>query len=201
MSVKTKKILAVDNVLKWLFVGGGLVGFAASFILTLDKIKILQDPHYVPPCNINPILSCGSVMVTSQASLFGFANSLIGIAGFAALIAVGMALFAGARFNRWFWLAVQAGATLGVLFVHWLIYQSLYQIGTLCPYCMAVWAVTIPIFAYVSFFNIQKGYLPGIHKENRAVAFVLRHHGDLVLFWFLIIGGLIMHRFWYYFGF
>lgn len=201
MTARTKKALAIDNVLKWLFVIGGLIGFIASFVLTIDKIKILQNPSFVPNCNINPILSCGSVMVTAQASLFGFANSLIGIAGFAGLVAIGMAMLAGAKFNRWFWLVVQAGATLGILFVHWLIYESLYKIGTLCPYCMGVWVVTIPIFAYVTFFNIQQGYLPGLRKDNRVVAFVMRHHGDIVLVWFLLIGGLIMNRFWYYFGF
>ena len=45
--------------------------------------------------------------------------------------------------------------TFGVVFVHWLIFQSLYVIGALCPYCMVVWAVTIPIFWYVTLHNLR----------------------------------------------
>ena len=44
--------------------------------------------------------------------------------------------------------------------MHWLIFQSLYVIGALCPYCMAVWAVTIPICWYVTLHNLERGHLP-----------------------------------------
>lgn len=32
----------------------------------------------------------------------------------------------------------------------WLISQCLYVIGALCPWCMIVWAVMIPLFWYVT---------------------------------------------------
>src|SRR3712207_6860130 len=40
----------------------------------------------------------------------------------------------------------RSGITLGVVFVGWLITQSLYSIHALCPYCVVVWAVVIPTF-------------------------------------------------------
>lgn len=55
----------------WLLIAGA-IGLVASMTLTVEKIDILLDPSYVPSCNINPILSCGSVMMTPQASLLGF---------------------------------------------------------------------------------------------------------------------------------
>ncbi|MEI8410760.1 MULTISPECIES: vitamin K epoxide reductase family protein [unclassified Kribbella] len=113
---------------------GGLIGLAASAVLTVEKIAILRDPAYVPSCSINPVLSCGSVMTRPQAEVFGFPNPLLGIAGFAVVATVGAALLAGATFRRWFWLGLQAGVTFGAGFVHWLIFQSLYRIGALCPY-------------------------------------------------------------------
>ena len=57
---------------------------------------------------------------------------------------IGAVLLAGADPAPWLWAGLQFGATAGVVFVHWLIVQSLYVIGALCPYCMIVW-VTITI--------------------------------------------------------
>lgn len=85
-------------------------------------------------------------MTTEQAEVFGFPNPVIGIASFAVVATVGVALLAGAQFARWFWLGMLIGTGAGVVFVHWLAFQSLYRIGALCPYCMVVWAVMIPTF-------------------------------------------------------
>lgn len=60
-------------------------------------------------------------MSTPQASVFGFLNPMLGVAGFAVVTTVGMVVLAGAQPRRWFWLGPQAGATAGVVFVHWLI--------------------------------------------------------------------------------
>ena len=40
------------------------------------------------------------------------------------------------------------GSGLGVVFVHWLAFQSLYRIGALCPWCMVVWSVVVPVAAW-----------------------------------------------------
>ena len=122
---------------------GGAVGLVAAAVLLIEKIKLIEDPDYIPSYSINPILSCGSIMRTDQAEAFGFPNPIIGVAGFAVVLTVGLALFAGATFARWFWLGLQVGVTFGVVFVHWLIFQSLYRIDALCPYCMVVWAVIL----------------------------------------------------------
>jgi hypothetical protein len=56
----------------WLLTGGGLIGLLSAFVLMVEKIEVLKNPDYVPSCNINPILACGSVINTPQASVFGF---------------------------------------------------------------------------------------------------------------------------------
>ena len=43
-----------------LLVAGGAVGLLAAAMLLIEKIALIQDPDYIPACNINPILSCGS---------------------------------------------------------------------------------------------------------------------------------------------
>jgi len=57
---------------------GAIAGFIASFILTIDKFKVLKDSGYTPSCNINATLNCKSVMLSKQAEVFGFPNSIIG---------------------------------------------------------------------------------------------------------------------------
>ncbi|MFG2996774.1 vitamin K epoxide reductase family protein [Streptomyces sp. NPDC048340] len=129
---------------------GGLIGTLASAVLTYDRIRTLEDPLFTPGCNVNAVLSCGDVMTTWQSNLLGFPNMLLGIAGFAALAGLGAALVAGAAFPRRLWLVLWAATAAGFAFTVWLISQCLYVIGALCPWCMVVWAVMIPLFWYVT---------------------------------------------------
>ena len=184
--------------LPWLFVGAGLIGFAASLTLLIEKLALLEDPSYVPSCSINPILSCGSVMRTSQSEAFGFPNPILGVTGFAVVTTIGMALLAGARFRRWFWIGLQCGVTFGVVFVHWLIFQSLYRIDALCPYCMVVWVVAIPLFWYTTLHNLQARSIPTPVRLQRAVRGAIAYHGVLLTIWYLVIVGLVANRFWDY---
>ena len=125
----------------------GILGFAASFILTIDKFKVLKDSGFTPSCNINATLNCKSVMLSKQAEVFGFPNSLIGIGTFAMMLVIAVALLMGIRFPKLFWQLVLAGTGLAVLFCHWLAFQTTFEIGALCPYCMVAWFATLLVLA------------------------------------------------------
>ncbi len=190
----------LEKVLPWLLIICGTIGLLAAAIIIVDKIALLKDPNLVLLCDLNPVVSCGSVMESDQASAFGFPNPLIGLAGFPVLIVTGVAMLAGAKMRRWYWLGLQFGAIFGLAFVHWLFFQSVYNIGALCPYCMAVWAVTITSFWYVTLYNLEKGHIKLPASLRGVGTFARNHHLDILLLWFLIIGGLILHHFWYYYG-
>ncbi len=176
----------------------GGIGLLAAFTLAIEKFKIVEDPTYIPTCSINPILSCGSVMTTDQAEAFGFPNPLLGIAGFAAVAALGCAMIAGAQLARWLWLALQVGLTFAVIFVHWLFFQSLYEIEALCPYCMVVWVVTIVGFFYCTLCNLAHGPLPASARLRGVVSLVVRYHGVVLTLWFGLLVLLIGEAFWDY---
>ncbi|MDB5175650.1 MAG: rane protein-like protein [Candidatus Saccharibacteria bacterium] len=195
---KPKLVLA--TVLPYLLIAIGIIGLIAAFVITDEKIKILQDPNYKPSCSLNPVISCGSVMQSKQASFFGFPNSFIGLAAFPMVATVGIAMLAGATFKRWFWLCLNLGTLLGVVFVHYLFFQSVYRIHALCPYCIAVWIVTITSFIYVTLYNLQTGVITVKGRLKKQVSFIQRHHGDILAVWLLLIFGLILHHFWYYFS-
>jgi len=186
--------------LGWLLLVGGIIVTLASIALANEVFQRLKNPNYVPVCNLNPILSCTSVADSSEAHAFGLPNYFLGIAGYAAIATVGAAMLAGAQFKKWFWQAVEAGMLFAFLFMTWLQYQTLYKIGALCLFCMVLWAFTGPMFWYTTLYNFEAGHMPGriATKFPRAISFARRHHGDILLIWFLIIIALILKRFWYY---
>ncbi|WP_416403202.1 vitamin K epoxide reductase family protein [Arthrobacter sp. LFS091] len=150
-----------DKPFAWLLLITGVIGWLASGALVLEKLEVLKDPNHVTVCDVNPWISCGKVMETPQSSVFGFPNMFIGIVAFAVIITTAMGLLAGAKFSRWYWLGLQTGVTLGFAFVVWLWSQALYVINVLCPFCMVVWAVMIPLFVWVTIRNISTGVIKG----------------------------------------
>lgn len=183
LRVETSATVA-SRPLKWLLALGGLVGLYASAQLTIDKINVLADESYVPTCSINEVLACGSIITTEQASAFGFPNSLIGIASFSVLTTVGVVLLAGAQLPRWFFVGVLIGSALGTVFVSWLAYQSIFVIGALCPWCMVVWGMTVPIFG-LTLRDLMKSSSNLTLRAFEPVA------GVFVLGWFVAVGALI----------
>ena len=53
----------------WALLVAGVSGLLASFILTIDKFKILKDAGFTPSCNINATVNCKSVMLSEQAEI------------------------------------------------------------------------------------------------------------------------------------
>lgn len=192
--------LTLAQTYPWILTVGGAIGFAASFILAIDKFHVLKDPAFQPLCSINPVLSCTSVASTWQAEVFGFPNMFIGIAGFSMVMVVGMALLAGASFKPWFWRVFMLGPVFGAIFIHWLSFQSVYRIGALCINCMIVWSVTMPIFLYSLLYVVRQKYVYVPVVLRGTARFIQVHHGDILGLWYLLVIGLILHRFWYYFG-
>jgi uncharacterized membrane protein len=177
---------------------GGLIGLVASAVLLIERIKLAEDSSYVPSCSINPVLSCGNVMESAQAALLGFPNPVIGVAAWPVVIATGMAILAGGRLARWYWAGLQAGVTVAMALIAWLISQSLYSIGALCPYCMVVWVVVIPTFLYVTLRNLRAGVFGEAASRGRLVRLLDDWHGPLLFGIYAIVVLLILERFWSY---
>ena len=176
----------------WWVLIAGVIGLIASSTLLVEKIEMLKDPKFVPSCSINPVLACGSVINTPQASIFGPPNPLFGVMAFSLVIVTGVLAVAKVPLPRWYWVGLMIGTGVGVVFVHWLVFQSLYEIGALCPYCMVVWSVTIPLFAVVASIALKP-------LAANPVAHALHSwRWPLVALWFTGIFLLILVRFWDY---
>jgi uncharacterized membrane protein len=184
----------------YILVIGGIIGLICSFVLSHDKMELLQNPNFVPNCNLNPVISCNSVTQSAQGTAFGFPNAWIGLAGFAAFITVGAVILAGATFKRWFWIAFEVGVGLSLAFAYWLLWQSMYRINALCPYCLAVDVVMTTVFWYLTLYVTREGHVPVPRRLIGVADFARQHHVEILTVWFLVIMAVILHHFWYYYG-
>lgn len=200
VSSPATKRWTLARIMPWLLLIGGIIGLLCSFVITIEKIHLLQNPAYKPACDLNPIISCGSVMASDQSNAFGFPNPLIGLVAFPVLITLGVLLLSGVKLKRWIWYGVSAGTVFGIAFIHWLFFQSVYRVGALCPYCMVVWLTTITLFWYTTLYNLQLSFEKLSPAWQKAAGWLRRHHLDIFVFWIVAITGLILHHFWYFFG-
>ncbi|PJE95032.1 hypothetical protein CUT44_25610 [Streptomyces carminius] len=189
--------VGAGRIYAWLLVITGAAGLLASWVITLDKYRMLEaelaGETFDTACNLNPVVSCADVMESAQAEVFGFPNPMLGMAAYAIVIGVGMSLLAGARFPRWYWLTMNAGMLFGVGFCTWLMYQSLYEIGALCLWCNLAWVATLLMFWYTTFHNIRHGFLPAPAWLRGGVA---EFHWVVPLAHIGVIGMLILTRWW-----
>ncbi|KQP27161.1 vitamin K epoxide reductase family protein [Aeromicrobium sp. Leaf272] len=180
---------------RWMMLVGGAVGLAAAIILTIDKVKFLTaeaaGESTALNCDLNAFVSCGGVINTDQASAFGFPNPIIGIVGFTVVLTLGVLLASGVRLPGWIWAGLQVGVLFGIGFVTWLQYQSIYEIEKLCPWCMVVWTMMIPLFVLVTARNLR-AFAPG----SAVTRFLSNWTLLVVVLWYVAVIAAI----WFQFG-
>ena len=201
MSSKKLQIIfgkKIQNTLPYIFIIGGVVGLIASFILTIEHIDIVKDPLHQLSCSIDPVLACGPIMNSKEATIFGFPNPLIGLVVFGAQIMLGAVMLAGAKMKSWFWKLYGLITAGSLTFSLWLIYHSLYIIEAICIYCFVVWLLVFATSWYLFQFMLAENHIKTI--SARLKKFLRKHHGDMLAIIYLILAILILNKFWYYYG-
>lgn len=138
-----------------------LVGMVASIGLLLSERSHLITPDKTPSCDINPLIGC-SDFLTSQynTAFFSIPNAIWGLIFFTGMAAIGVAWLAWARFAHWLWWLIcltMLGATGWLI---WFWHISFFVKETLCPFCLAIWCVTIPLIIHTWIRAAQGGHLP-----------------------------------------
>ncbi len=161
----------------------------ASFVLAIDALRLAEDPTADLGCNINAVISCGTVAGAWQSSLLGFPNAFLGLVSEPVVITVAVAGLAGIRFPRWFMLAAQVVYTIGLAFAYWLFHQAMFDIGALCPWCLTITVATTLVFFEMTYVNIRDDnlYLP--RRVQVALTGFIRSNLDLILLvvWLLVL--------------
>ena len=166
-----------------------LVSLLASFVLSVDAIKLAEDPGADLGCNVNAVISCGTVGSSWQAEVLGFPNAFLGLMFEPVVITIAVASLGRVRFPRWFMLSAQAVYTIGLGFAYWLFYQSMFVIGALCPWCLTITVATTLVFFEMTHVNIRDAnlYLP--RRVQAAATAMVRSNLDLLLvvIWLLVL--------------
>ena len=161
----------------------------ASFVLSVDAVALAANPNADLSCDINTVISCGTVGSSWQSHVFGFPNAFLGLAAEPVVITLAVASLGGVRFPRWFMFAAQVVYTLGLIFAYWLFYQSMFHIGALCPWCLLVTVSTTLVFSTLTHVNIRDANLFLPRRIQSALATAVRANLDLmvVAIWMLTL--------------
>ena len=187
-------------VLPYLLIVGGVIGIVCSVILISDQIKIWENPGFLPSCNLNPIVNCGTVINSKEGEIFGIPAPFFGLMVFPAVMTVGVAMLAGAKFKAWFWRLVALGMAGSVVFALWLFWLSVYHVHALCPFCLTVDVVVYTLAWYVTLYVIGEGHVTVPRRLDGIARFARQHHAEILVTWLLLIVAFILNHFWYYFG-
>lgn len=185
---------------KWIFgtmLVFGILGLVSAFILSVEKVHLLENPNAVLSCTFNLVLNCAEVMKTHQAEIFGFPNSYIGLMGYPVVITVAVAGLSRVRFPRPFMLAAQICYGLGLLLAYWLFFQSVYVIQILCPWCLVVTFSTTLIFETLLRYNLRENNLYLSKKAHKKVLEFLKKDYDklIVASWLALMVALVVLKF------
>ena len=136
-----------------------LIGLVASLVLSIDAVRLAEDPFADLSCNISSTISCAKVGLTWQANLLGFPNAFLGLIAEPVVITLAVAALGGVRFPRWFMISAQVVYSIGLAFAYWLFYQAYFVIGALCPWCLLITVTTTLVFTSMTRVNLLEGHL------------------------------------------
>ena len=160
---------------------GSIASLVASLVLSIDAIRLAEDPSASLGCDINAVISCGTVGTSWQASLLGFPNAFLGLMFEPAVITLAVASLSGVRFPRHIMLAAQVIYTIALGFAYWLFHQAMFEIGALCPWCMLVTVATTLVWFELTRVNVLQDNLFLPRRLQSALASAARSGIDVVV--------------------
>lgn len=178
-----------------LLLAGSIIGLLASFILSVEAIELAKNSAATLSCDLNAVISCGTVGRHSSAALLGFPNSFVGMMTIPVVTTIAVAGLAGVVFPRWFMRAAYWGAVAGILFAAWMLYMSYVVIGALCPWCLTMDVGMILMFFALFRYNARERNVCSIRSVNEwAHRVVARDYDKVAMFglMFLIAAAIIV---------
>ena len=142
----------------FLWIVTAAIAWVVSFLLYREYIGQLTDAEPLISCNISPLVTCGPNLLSPAGNLLGFTNAILGMLLFLApILAAISALASPSGMRPWYWRLYALGVLGGFALVHMFAVRSIFEFGSLCPWCMVVWLMTIPLFWSVAGWTLSAG--------------------------------------------
>jgi uncharacterized membrane protein len=146
-----------------------VAGMAATTLQLVDRIALAENPATSLVCDINAVLSCGSVLGTWQARVLGVPNALVGLAVFAVFASAALGLVLRSRPSRAYLAVLEAVAVVMLAFTLWFLWQTTFVIGALCLYCTVIGTAILVVNAVVLREWRRAGALSGASPTTRMI--------------------------------
>ncbi|MEZ7898880.1 MAG: vitamin K epoxide reductase family protein [Flaviflexus sp.] len=166
----------------------GVLGLVASVELLLSELALRADPAASLYCDVNALLACSTFLTSWEGSLLGFPNSYVGIAGFAALIGLGIYLLIKKSLPRVMWIIVGIAAVVSFMALLWFQYTSFIVARTICPWCLVIWSALIP-------FITQSAGQVHANLSGKESA-IWRYRWAIIAVWYAIVIVFALVYFW-----
>ncbi len=135
-----------------------VISWIVSFLLYREYIGQITGEAPSFSCDFSPFITCGPNLLSPAGNLLGFTNAILGMTLFFGPIYAGIgALAAPGGMRAWYWRIFVIAVLGGFALVHFLAYRSVFEFGSLCPWCMVVWLMTIPLFWSVTGWTLEAG--------------------------------------------
>jgi uncharacterized membrane protein len=113
-------------------------------MLSLEAYWKALNPNQVFSCDVDQKLSCSTVAASWQSTLLhwpgggAIPNAFIGLAMFSVLLTLGVIIACGVKLPVWVQWGLRLGMIVEIVFSTWLLWQSMFVIGAMCPWCLTM---------------------------------------------------------------
>lgn len=163
---------------------GAIMGLVASVGLLQAELNHLRSPAAALECDVNPLIGCGSSLMSKQAHVFAVPNSLLGTILFTAIAVLAVLSLLRARIPMLAWWALALGTIAGMGSVLWFLYLSATLFHALCPFCLVVWSGTLIVTSVALPQALNACRRDSIHVRG---SFIMRYTGLIALALHLLI--------------
>ena len=114
-----------------------LIALVAGLGLSIFAWQETVNPGLQTVCSVNPLFSCQAVDRSGHNTVFNVPDYLIGILGFAAMLAIDIPLLL--TWRRSLLLGLLVLSLGGVAFSVYFLVVEIFQIGAICPVCLSTY--------------------------------------------------------------
>ncbi len=170
-----------------------VAGLAFTTFQIMEKVAILQDPFTRLACDVNSTLSCSNVLTAWQSSVLGPPNSFIGAVMFAIIGSAALSGLLASTLSRAYLATVWGLAVFFLGFATWFMFETAFDIGALCLWCVGITTAVVCICAMLTRLADRENAF-GQNRFGLAVAAAVRRGLDLAIWatWWLGIAAVLV---------